>query len=447
MKLEILSDEELAKVYELSKQKTEESFNFAKNEIERLHHEEDERYSKELENYKSKLEQWEKRKKEAYDSFLKQEEFRKQYHESTYKSKLAMWESQKRTSEAMGKSFDESKRPVYQEYVPKRFSFSTSPPREPIKRMIDNTNSDSCEWLIRSIKKDSRTNIPKDRLEKIMNMFRGEEIYEFFGNNASEFFIKEMRKEKVVTKENEKKIKFLTLREHFINLREKANCDKEELNSGDPKVRGLYGEKLVVYELELMKAKNYRGCILHDLYIPDSNGNYKQIDVLFITTKGVFVIESKNYFGTVKGKEQDQYWNVTGDDSCEDRFRSRSRNFYNPILQNKTHIEALQYHLKDIPCYSCVVFSECCNLEQVRVTSKVGYVFNRYAMLNVVSKIFNSVSDVIDERMVQYIADYLKKYTNPSDEVKKAHNDNIRENVTGNYNNFESFDDYGDYNG
>ena len=145
--------------------------------------------------------------------------------------------------------------------------------------------------------------------------------------------------------------------------------------------------------------------------------------------------------------EKEQYWNLISDEVGWRSRKSRSNKFYNPILQNKTHIDALIYHLKDIPCYSCVVFSECCNLDQVHVTSKTGNVFNRYAMLNVVSRIFNSAPDVIDERMIQYIADYLKKFTNPSDEVKKAHNDNIRDNVTGNYNTFESFDDYSDYNG
>ena len=39
------------------------------------------------------------------------------------------------------------------------------------------------------------------------------------------------------------------------------------------------------------------GKILRNVYVPKENGETSEIDVLYITQKGIFVIESKNYSG------------------------------------------------------------------------------------------------------------------------------------------------------
>ncbi len=196
-----------------------------------------------------------------------------------------------------------------------------------------------------------------------------------------------------------------------------------------------------------MKAKNYKGNILHDLYIPAADGKYSQVDVLFVCSKGILVIESKNYSGTISGNEFDNNWNIGNKDSTPFGSINRSNTFYNPIKQNKKHIEAVQYHLKGIPCFSLIAFSERCKLSEIKVSSKTGYVFNRYAMINVFSRIFNSNPDVLNDDMINYVTNHLRQFCNADSSVKKAHNDNMRDNVTHDYNNFEYFDNYGDYKG
>ena len=110
---------------------------------------------------------------------------------------------------------------------------------------------------------------------------------------------------------------------------------------------GLQGEKIVrhkIYEGEV-------GYSLHDCLLPISQNEYVQIDHLVVNEYGIFVIETKNYYGKVTGKEQERYWQQTSNHHQHD--------FYNPIMQNRTHIEAIKYVLHDqtIPCFNMVVFT------------------------------------------------------------------------------------------
>ena len=93
------------------------------------------------------------------------------------------------------------------------------------------------------------------------------------------------------------------------------------------------------------------GYSLHDCLLPISQNEYVQIDHLVVNEYGIFVIETKNYYGKVTGKEQERYWQQTSNHHQHD--------FYNPIMQNRTHIEAIKYVLHDqtIPCFNMVVFT------------------------------------------------------------------------------------------
>ena len=57
---------------------------------------------------------------------------------------------------------------------------------------------------------------------------------------------------------------------------------------------GRRGEKLTERELNLVKLFGRKGKVLRNLYVPKENGETSEIDVVFITQKGIFVIESKN---------------------------------------------------------------------------------------------------------------------------------------------------------
>ena len=95
-----------------------------------------------------------------------------------------------------------------------------------------------------------------------------------------------------------------------------------------------------------------KGYVLRNIYVPKNNGETSEIDVVFITQKGIFVIESKNYSGWIFGDEKSAYWTAMLPDKSKNRF-------YNPIKQNSTHIKWLgQYLQNSVPLFSVIAFSE-----------------------------------------------------------------------------------------
>ncbi|WP_339317598.1 nuclease-related domain-containing protein [Paenibacillus sp. FSL R10-2734] len=78
---------------------------------------------------------------------------------------------------------------------------------------------------------------------------------------------------------------------------------------------------------------------LSDLMLPNSKSRtgYNQIDHVVISPYCLFVIETKNYTGEVKGGRTDQQWTVSN------RYK-----MYNPLKQNYGHIKAIESLIQGI---------------------------------------------------------------------------------------------------
>ena len=139
----------------------------------------------------------------------------------------------------------------------------------------------------------------------------------------------------------------------------------------DAEWTGRHGEKLTAGKLKRLAFFMGDGKVLRNAYVPKEGGGTSEIDVLFITSRGVFVIESKNYSGWIFGNEADRMWTA--------RLQSgQSNRFYNPIRQNRGHIKWLgRYVGEDVPLYSLVVFSERCELKKITVASEDVAVIKR----------------------------------------------------------------------
>lgn len=184
---------------------------------------------------------------------------------------------------------------------------------------------------------------------------------------------------------------------------------------------GRRGEKLTERELNLVRLFGRSGKVLRNVYVPKDNGETSEIDVLFITQKGIFVIESKNYSGWIFGDEQSAYWTASLPNSQKNKF-------YNPIKQNRSHIKWLGQYLQDtVPLFSVVVFSERCELKKVTVESPDIYVIKRDRLYAVVRKIWDSTEDKLDDLQVVSIYGQLKQLTKVDLAVKQAHVETIRE--------------------
>jgi hypothetical protein len=189
----------------------------------------------------------------------------------------------------------------------------------------------------------------------------------------------------------------------------------------DANWKGKRGEKLTERELNLVKFFGRDGKVLRNVYVPKANGETSEIDVVFITQKGIFVIESKNYSGWIFGDEKSSYWTVMLPNKTKSRF-------YNPVKQNRTHIKWLsQYLNNEVPLFSIVAFSERCELKKVTIDSQDIHVIKRDRIYATVRNIWDSTADVIDDNKVDGLYEKLEILTNVDNAVKAAHIESIQE--------------------
>ncbi len=70
-------------------------------------------------------------------------------------------------------------------------------------------------------------------------------------------------------------------------------------------LKGKQGERLV--RKKLGKSISYKKCVYNDMVIQDGNMTC-QIDHIVVNKNGIFVIETKNYSGSIFGDDHSQQW-------------------------------------------------------------------------------------------------------------------------------------------
>ncbi len=99
---------------------------------------------------------------------------------------------------------------------------------------------------------------------------------------------------------------------------------------GSPVIKGHLGERwLRSVAARRLDRKLYHA--LHDVTLPTSRGS-SQIDHLFVSVYGLFVVETKNMSGRIFGREHEPRWT---------QKLGRSHVFPNPIQQNHGHCKAV----------------------------------------------------------------------------------------------------------
>lgn len=190
---------------------------------------------------------------------------------------------------------------------------------------------------------------------------------------------------------------------------------------------GRFGEYMTYKYLK--HYENFGAKFLFNVYIPKQNGQTTEIDILMICRKGIFVFESKNYSGWIFGGEKQKNWCQT---LPSGKNRSKKEYFYNPIMQNATHIR----HLKtltgsEIPFFSIIVFSERCTLKSLSLQNDAIKVIKR-------DKVLRTVSDICKTTPHEALTDYdvnrlykkLYPYTQLNAAGKKQHVENIKKNLS-----------------
>lgn len=135
--------------------------------------------------------------------------------------------------------------------------------------------------------------------------------------------------------------------------------DRELLKTVTNLNRGTKSERKMV--LKILKSGIKSTAIFHDIYLNNGNGKYSQLDLVVATKVGIVVFEVKEYGGWIFGTENQINWTQIL------AYGKRKYKFYNPILQNKKHVDDLKkfYHFDNIPVFSIIVFFGNCEFKNL----------------------------------------------------------------------------------
>jgi len=208
--------------------------------------------------------------------------------------------------------------------------------------------------------------------------------------------------------------KYLKYRVSNYGFESKNNFLKTIFNKGN------YGEFLTFLCLEKLDIYNK---IMTNLYIPKEDGTTTEIDLIMIGETGIYVFESKNYSGWIFGDEKYKNWTQ----SLENKQKYK---FYNPIWQNKGHINALESILDmeyEDSFKSYIIFSERCELKNVSVHSKDVKVLKRNSLLKIIKNDIKYSQIIFTKEKIDQLYLKLQEFAYVDVSIKDEHIKNIQE--------------------
>lgn len=188
------------------------------------------------------------------------------------------------------------------------------------------------------------------------------------------------------------------------------------------KLRGMFGEHCLKKELKKL-PKEY--IILNNIMIKDEWGTH-QIDHIVISKYGIFIIETKFYYGYITGNEYSEQW-----------LRKRGKSkiyFHNPIHQNYGHIKALANILNlNEDCFvSIVCFSHTTKLNikaKKAIITKVSYINDNIKKhQNVILDDIATIKNIILTNNITNVRE-RKKHIKTIESNLKQTNVSIKENI------------------
>lgn len=173
-------------------------------------------------------------------------------------------------------------------------------------------------------------------------------------------------------------------------------------------LKGKRGEIHVSFILSLLPKNKYR--VINDIMLR-VNDEFVQIDHIVISEYGIFVIETKNYKGGVKGTDEGYLWTQY--------LGKRKASFYNPFMQNNNHVEQLSNQLNLPRDYfiSIVTFSNKCRI--------YGKYYNIIVNFNELNEEIRKYQDPIISESKTSIKRMIKKINCKSRKNKKIHHKNL----------------------
>lgn len=173
---------------------------------------------------------------------------------------------------------------------------------------------------------------------------------------------------------------------------------------------------------QLLKSEAFSpNCIFLDSYFKTNTGKTVQIDIIAVSRRGIFVVESKDYSGWIFGNGGQTRWTQT---IYREKFR-----FYNPIKQNVSHINALKNIVgNDSKCYSLVVFGDGATIKDVSYIPKGTYVLSSRRLHEVLSDIWSETDPIYSAEDVLRICRKIQKSRlTPDENLRASHIEEIKD--------------------
>lgn len=181
------------------------------------------------------------------------------------------------------------------------------------------------------------------------------------------------------------------------------------------RLSGEYGERKVSEFIEDLKVD---GEILINNYLASRNRKGTdsiQIDHIFISHKGIFVIETKDYRGRIYGDRYQNSWTQT-----IGYKRIQKNKLYNPIKQNETHTNYVERIVgQRVPFYNIVIFLKA---DISRVTNSSGVLFDPHSFASWYRSLENNR---LSDSMINQINSILINEMNSHPITKEEHINNI----------------------
>ena len=200
------------------------------------------------------------------------------------------------------------------------------------------------------------------------------------------------------------------------------------IQHSSPQAKGAAGEELIASALQKEIRRGLDGYILNNIYLPKIDGGTSEIDILLISSKGLFVIESKNYIGYIFGDDQRKNWTVSlyaGKDWLGFKQTQKYR-FYNPVWQNRGHIKALRNTIgTEYPVYSVIVFSDRGDLMNISYNPTESVILQASQLHSFFSSIRIQEPDVLSPEDMNFIYQQLIPFTHVDEAERIAHIEQI----------------------
>lgn len=201
----------------------------------------------------------------------------------------------------------------------------------------------------------------------------------------------------------------------FVGLIIKSACHKSDNSTFCPQRHDERLDEITSEERGTWSERNLIGSLLdygispkaifHDLYVKNGKYGFSQIDVVVATKVGLIVFEVKDYSGWIFGRAKDTKWTQ----SFYDKYHKEKHTyrFYNPVLQNESHIKVLQKQSKqfaDLPFYSVIVFYGDSELRDINFIPDGTFVIKPHRLDDVLDIILdNDDAEYTDKREVMKI--------------------------------------------